>query len=336
MQTAFEGRSQLADEVRWAQSRGRRPAWGALRKRKQTDDSTHVGPGRAGRDPSYRRRGRHRRAAPALPRHGRDPRRGHHLRQVRAHGRPHGVHPARLPAHASRGRRRGDRRLAPARAGGPRARGRARGRDGAPPRPRRDGRHRRDRRAHARPLRPHPGGPDAHLRAGGQPELRQDHALQPAYGRQPARGQLPRRHGGPQERPDQGPPRHRRDRPPGHLLALALQPRGAREPPPHPRRAPERHHQHRRRDQHRAQPLPHHAAHGTRLPHGARPQHDGRGPGQRRHHRRQRARGRPRHPRRAHLRAQELRRLRARRARPSRRALPRAPGPPGLLRPHRP
>ncbi|WP_288714491.1 FeoA family protein [uncultured Parolsenella sp.] len=47
--------------------------------------------------------------------------------------------------------------------------------------------------AHRR-RRPHP------LCPGGQPELRQDHAVQPAHGLEPARGQLPGRHGRPQGR----------------------------------------------------------------------------------------------------------------------------------------
>ena len=42
------------------------------------------------------------------------------------------------------------------------------------------------------------GWQDPHLCAGGQPELRQDDAVQPAHRLQPACGQLPRRHGGPE------------------------------------------------------------------------------------------------------------------------------------------
>ncbi len=45
---------------------------------------------------------------------------------------------------------------------------------------------------------PLPDGTDPDLCAGGQPELRQDHPVQPAHRLQPACGQLPRRDGGPQ------------------------------------------------------------------------------------------------------------------------------------------
>ncbi len=65
---------------------------------------------------------------------------------------------------------------------------------------------------------PLPGGQDPHLCAGGQPELRQDHPVQPAHRLQPACGQLPGRDGGPQERCHQGPPGDRGHRPAGHLL----------------------------------------------------------------------------------------------------------------------
>ncbi len=52
---------------------------------------------------------------------------------------------------------------------------------------------------------------------------------------------------------------------------------------------PDGHHQHRRRHQHRAQPLPDAAADGAAHPHGHRPEHDGRGAGLGRLHRRAKA-----------------------------------------------
>ena len=52
---------------------------------------------------------------------------------------------------------------------------------------------------------PHARGHGADLRPGGQPELRQDHVVQPAHRRQPARGQLPRRHRGSEGRRHPGP-----------------------------------------------------------------------------------------------------------------------------------
>ena len=63
----------------------------------------------------------------------------------------------------------------------------------------------------------------------------------------------------------------------------------------------DRHHQHRGRDQHRAQPVPDDAAHGAGYPHGAGPEHDGRGARQRRHHPHQPDGSHAGHPGGAHL-----------------------------------
>ena len=127
--------------------------------------------------------------------------------------------------------------------------------------------------------RPLPEGDAPHVRARGQPELRQDHAVQPAHRLEPARGQLPRRDRRPQGRATSaGMRRTARHRPAGHLLPVAVHQRGGR----HARsflldEQAARHHQHRGRHQHRAQPVSDHAADGAGRADGAGAEHDGRG-----------------------------------------------------------
>ena len=276
------------------------------------------------------RRGRRRCPAPAFPRYGRYSRRLRRVREACADGRPPRVpHPWVRADAAQRGclpnrhracgiRRRGTRVGVCAAA--------IRRRLGTP-------RSRRGRAvSHSRRREPASRRCDAHVRARRQPELRQDDLVQPAHRLKPACGKLPGRDGRPQGGPDQGPSEHERRRLARHLLDVALQQRGDRLAPVHPRREAKRHHQHRRCDQHRTKPVPDHAAHGARRADGARPQHDGRSAGQRRLDTHQRARRHARHPSRAHLGSEQRRRQRARQPRHSRCALPRAPWSPGLLR----
>ena len=217
-------------------------------------------------------------ASTAFSGHGHHPagRRDHG--EACAHGRPdRGAHPQlRADVAARRRAQHRDRRRARRRrrAGEPRV-GQARPASGP-------GRGRQVPRPGGR--EPAAGGHAAHLRARGQPELRQDHAVQPADRLEPARGQLSRRDGGSQGRLHQGPSRGARHRPAGHLLHVAVLERGGGHAPFPAGRAPARHRQHRGRHERRAQPVPDDAAHGAGHAHGAGPQHDGRGGGQRRHH----------------------------------------------------
>ena len=159
-------------------------------------------------------------ASTAFSGHGHHPagRRDHG--EACAHGRPdRGAHPQlRADVAARRRAQHRDRRRARRRrrAGEPRV-GQARPASGP-------GRGRQVPRPGGR--EPAAGGHAAHLRARGQPELRQDHAVQPADRLEPARGQLSRRDGGSQGRLHQGPSRGARHRPAGHLLHVAVLERG--------------------------------------------------------------------------------------------------------------
>ena len=121
----------------------------------------------------------------------------------------------------------------------------------------------RDRgRLHPQPWQAPAQGRAYHLCARRQPKLRQDHAVQPAHWRKSACWQFPwchcRQEGGPaapSSRGDGGRPSRR-------LLALAVLERGGRDARLPDQGEAHRDHQHRRRDQHRAQPLSHVAVDG--------------------------------------------------------------------------
>ena len=91
----------------------------------------------------------------------------------------------------------------------------------------------------------------------------------------------------------------------GHLFHPALLAGGDRHPGLHSQPAPRRPHQHRGRQQHRAEPVPDPPADGDADPHGAGPEHDGRGVRRRRDHRRPGPVPGPGHPGGAHLRREE-------------------------------
>ena len=120
--------------------------------------------------------------------------------------------------------------------------------------------------------------------AGGQPQLRQDDAVQPTYRQPSIRGQLARRDGGAKDRPSQERQEHPVRRPAGYLLTIPVLERGGHLAQLPGRRPPRRHHRHRRRVQPRAQSLPDHAAHGVRRARGGRAQPDGHREEARLHH----------------------------------------------------
>ena len=110
---------------------------------------------------------------------------------------------------------------------------------------------------------------------------------------------------------------HRR-RPAGHLLAEPLHLGGDRHARlPHQGKAG-RHHQHRRRHEHRAQPVPDDAAHRSGHPDGGGAEHDGRDARQRQHRGRQPPRGGAGRARGADLGGQKRGHRRADRARAAR------------------
>ncbi len=136
-------------------------------------------------------------------------------------------------------------------------------------------------RAGAPPQRLRPPGPrPAALEGGpgGQPQLRQNHAVQRPDGLQPVRGQLARRDGGEKGGPGQaGGPGIHGGGPAGHLLPVPLLYGGAGGPEVHHRGAARRHHRHRGRHQPGAEPVPDHAASGAGASRGAGGELHGRG-----------------------------------------------------------
>ena len=138
---------------------------------------------------------------------------------------------------------------------------------------------------------------DNQNRAGGQPELWQDHPVQCPDRLQPVRGQLARRHRGEKGGPAEGTQGRGHPGPARHLFPVPLHPGGGGGPWLSGKREARRHLEHRGRHQHRAQPVPDHPAHRAGHPRGGGREHDrpgaekrgqnrsekaGRGPGLRR------------------------------------------------------